>query len=107
MCLMMRTPLLLTPPVKRWECTRCDRTHVTREAQPHTPFHPCPGLAGLTAPLTPHGERVKVEARMREDYEGDELVTRDDQGRPVMAVQVTRDDGTDVAVFAPTAKVEM
>lgn len=100
-------PVGLIPPERRWVCSRCDHTHVTHETRPHTPFHPCRGLAGLTSPMTPFGERVNVTTKMREDYIGDEVVTRDGEGRPVMAVEVERDDGTDVSVFAPMAKVDM
>lgn len=88
-------------------CSRCDHTHVTHDARPHTPFHPCRGLAGLTSPMTPFGERVKVTVVEREDWVGDEAVTRDGEGRPVMAVNVEREDGNDVAVFAPMAKVDV
>lgn len=56
--------------------------------------------------MTPFGERVDVTVRVREDYEGDELVTRDADGRPVMAINVERDSGNDLAVFAPAARVE-
>jgi hypothetical protein len=94
---------LLAAPEHRWECPNCDLTSVTREAQPHTRFHSCPGLAGLSAPMVPAGTRCKVEALEREDYVAGELVETDGNGRPVMSVQTTRDDGTDLAVFAPTA----
>lgn len=99
-------PVDLTPPERHWVCSRCDHTFVTRESRPHTPFHPCRGLAGLTSPMTPEGERVNVTVKEREDYVGDELVTRDGEGRPIMAVNVEREDGNDVAVFAPQARVE-
>jgi hypothetical protein len=57
--------------------------------------------------MTAEGERVNVTVREREDYVGDELVTRDGEGRPIMAVTVERENGSDVSVFAPMAKVEM
>lgn len=98
--------MTLTPPERRWVCSRCDHHHVTHESRPHTPFHPCRGLAGLTSPMTPEGERVHVSVHEREDYVGDEVVTRDGNGRPIMSIQVERDGGTDVSVFAPQAKVE-
>jgi ribosomal protein L35AE/L33A len=56
--------------------------------------------------MTREGERVNVTVREREDYVGDEVVTRDGEGRPIMAVNVERAHGNDVAVFAPMAKVE-
>lgn len=88
---------------QRWECPNCPATDVTRQAQPHTRFHACPGLNGLTAPMVPAGTRCKVEAVEREDYINGDLVQVDGQGRPVMSVITTRDDGQDCAVYAPTA----
>jgi hypothetical protein len=34
----------------RWECPNCPATHLTTEAQPHIPYHNCPGLRGILAP---------------------------------------------------------
>lgn len=87
----------------RWECPNCVATDVTYEPNPHTRFHTCRGLRGLTAPMVPAGTRCKVEAVERGDWVGKELVQTDGEGRPVMNVTTTRDDGTDVAVFAPCA----
>lgn len=87
-----------------WVCPNCPGQDVTREVRPHTRFHACPGLRGLTAPMVPAGTKCKVEAREREDYVGREIVQLDPQRRrPVMSVVTTRDDGQDVIVFAPTA----
>ena len=93
-------PLLASE--QHWTCPNCPVQDVTRNGETNR-MHTCAGLAGLTAPLVPAGVRAKVEAQVREDYVGRELVTLDDNGRPVMSVLTTRDDGTDVAVFAPTA----
>lgn len=93
---------LLAPPEQRWECPNCDFQDVTREARVHTRMHPCHGLRGLTAPMVPAGTRCKSEVHEREDYIGTERVQLH-EGRPVMNVTVTRDDGQDAAVFAPTA----
>lgn len=101
----MRSVPLLAPPERRWECPNCDLTSVTREHRPHTRFHACRGLRGLTAPMVPAGTRCKVERREREDWVGKELVTLDGEGRPAMSVVTTRDDGIDCAVFAPCATV--
>lgn len=100
----MRAPLLKIE--HRWACSKCDQTHVSREARPHTPFHPCRGLAGLMTPFVPAGTRCKVEAHEREDYIGKELVQVDGHGRPIMNVTITRDDGQDCTVYAPTATIE-
>ena len=98
----MRVPLLADPE-RHWECPNCPATDVTREAQPHSRFHNCPALAGLSAPMVPAGTRAKVTAHEREDYVGNEDVQLDGNGRPIMSVVTTRDDGQDVAVYAPTA----
>lgn len=90
-------------PTHRWGCPNCGATHTTSELRPHTPFHPCRGLLGLNAPMVPAGTRCKVEAVERGDYLNGDIVTRDGNGRPVMAVVTTRDDGQDCAVMAPVA----
>lgn len=88
---------------QHWVCPNCPLREVTREAKPHTRFHACRGLRGLTAPMVPAGTVCKVEAVIREDYVGGEMVQTDGEGRPVASVVTTRDDGNDVVVFAPTA----
>lgn len=93
----------LLRPEQRWSCPNCTATDVTHEAAPHTRMHACRGLRGLTAPMVPDGTRCKVEAVEREDYLNGDLVTVDGEGRPVMSVITTRDEGTDVAVYAPCA----
>lgn len=98
----MTGAVLLAPPEQRWECPNCPLEGVTREPRAHTRMHPCRGLGGLTAPMVPAGTRCKVVAVERDDYIAGEDVPLHD-GRPVMAVRTTRDDGEDVAVFAPTA----
>lgn len=91
-------------PEQRWECPNCEQTAVTREAKPHTRFHSCRGLRGITAPLVPAGTDCKVEAVERGDWVGAETVQSDGEGRPVMAVVTTRADGSnDCAVLAPCA----
>ena len=98
----MSLPLLATE--RRWFCPNCKKEDITREARPHTRFHACPKLRGLTAPMLPAGTRAKVELVEREDYVGDEKVQVDPEwGRPVMAVRTTRDNGQDTVVFAPVA----
>jgi len=93
----------LLTPVTRWTCPNCPLESVTHEAQPHTRYHTCPGLKGLTAPMVEAGTRAKVTAVEREDYIGNETVQLSPEGRPVMAVVTEREDGNDVTVFAPTA----
>ena len=96
------TPLIRA--VNRWYCPNCQREDITHEPRPHSRFHICPKLRGLTAPMVPAGTKAKVELREREDYVGGDLVQLDpERQRPVMSVVTTRDNGQDVAVFAPTA----
>jgi hypothetical protein len=97
----MTVPLLSAE--HRWACPNCDATHVTREPRPHTPFHPCRGLNGLSAPFIVAGTKAKVEAVERGDWIRNEDVQTDGEGRPVMSVVTTRDDGQDCTVYAPTA----
>jgi hypothetical protein len=97
---------------QRYYCPNCDEkdVHVGAPLQPGQTsgrFHACAGLAGLTAPLILEGVRCKVEAHEREDYIGDELLTYDGNGRPIMNVTVTRDNGQDCAVFAPCINVPL
>ena len=87
-----------------WVCPNCDKEDVTHEPRPHSRFHTCRGLRGLTAPMVPAGTKCKVEAIEREDYVGTEMVQLDpERGRPVMSVVTTRDNGRDTVVFAPSA----
>lgn len=94
---------ILALPNNSWWCPNCGAKDVTHELRPHTRFHTCPKLRGLTAPMLPEGVKGKVEARDREDYVGKEMVQKDANGRPVMSVVTTRDEGQDCLVFAPTA----
>lgn len=88
-----------------WTCPNCPASVVT-EGQANR-FHVCPGLRGILAPLVLEGVRCKVVAEVREDYIGREDVRCDSEGLPVMAVRTVRDDGDDLAVFAPTAHMRM
>lgn len=99
----MDLPIIPTP-VRRWECNHCDTTSVTREAQPHSEFHCCPGFGGLSMPMVEEGSGARTRVVERTDYIGGEDVTFAN-GRPVMAVITDRPDGSnDVAVYAPTAQ---
>lgn len=96
--------MTIITPVRRWGCPHCKQTAITRDAEPHTRFHRCAGLKGITAPFIEEGVRVQVTALEREDYVGDDVVQTDETGRPVRAVQTEYLDGhTDLAVLAPTA----
>ena len=90
-------------PTQHWVCPNCTFEDVTHEAQPHSRFHTCRGLFGITAPMVPKGTRADVRAVEREDYIGTETPQIAPNGRPVMAVVTERDDGQDAAVFAGLA----
>jgi hypothetical protein len=60
-------------------------------------------MGGLVIPLIRAGTKAKVEAVEREDFIGRELVQYSPQGRPVMAIVTTRDDGQDARVLVPCA----
>jgi hypothetical protein len=51
--------------------------------------------------------RCKVEAKVREDYVGTDHAQYDEDGRPVSAVETTRDEGNHVAVLAPCVDMRM
>lgn len=94
---------VILDPERRWECPNCDRTHVDRRTDGKTPYHPCAGLRGLSAPYVAAGTRAKVESVERGDWVGKDRVQVDGEGRPVMAIVTTRDDGQDCTVLAPAA----
>jgi hypothetical protein len=98
-------------PVHRWYCPNCKATDVTHEARPHSRMHTCPKLGMLSLPMdllmVPEGTRAKVETNEREDYVGQENVFLSPTGRPVMNVVITRDEGQDCAVFAPSVSMSV
>lgn len=96
--------MTLVSTVRQWYCPACDFEDMTNDPRPHTRFHACPKMRGLTTPLLPAGTKAKLEVREREDYVDGEAVQLDpERGRPVMSIVTTRDEGQDVTVFPPTA----
>jgi hypothetical protein len=96
----------MIPILATWYCPNCGLTAQLPPLKPgQTHLHTCPKLAMLSAPMIPEGIAAKVERRDREDYEGPDTghTQLDGNGRPVMSVVTTRDNGTDAIVFAPTA----
>jgi hypothetical protein len=88
----------------RWSCPNCDFTDVTWNAGPHSRFHACAGLQGLSVAMVPAGTRCKIVAVEREDYIGAEDVQYAPQTRrPVAMVVTVRDEGQDCTVYAPCA----
>ena len=102
------TPLIFQVPIQGWECPNCDTKDQFNVKPGQSRMHDCPGLGGFMAPLVPEGTRASVTKVEREDYVGSESVTYDSDGRPIMAVNVEREDGSnDRVVFAPCVNVRM
>lgn len=101
--MLERHGIPLVGTVTRWYCPACRATDVTTRAGFHQQFHTCPKNGFLAVPFVREGVKAKVETTLREDYVGQELVQLDANGKPVMNVTITRDEGMDVAVYAPTA----
>lgn len=100
---------ILTAPVPVYACPNCD-ARVRPDRMPDKPVvHPCRGMRLLMAPMYPESmveaRQVKVEPVAREDYEGRDIAQRDAEGNVVMAIEATRDEGTDRAVLVPTAVI--
>lgn len=66
-------------------------------------LHKCSGHGGMLLPMVQDGTKAKVTLVEREDYVGREDPMMH-EGRPIMAATVTREDGEDRVVFAPTAR---
>lgn len=98
------TATFLNPPEHRWQCPSCLGLHVTREARPHTPMHPCPALGGLTAPFVEvHGTELAHGAARHVVVEREDYIGGSNAGR-TMALRTERADGSnDCTVYAPTA----
>lgn len=94
--------ILLQPREQFWDCPMCGAVDRTARAEVHTRFHACKALGGLDAPMVPRGVKADVRVHERQDYIGTEDVPLVD-GRPIAAVETVRDDGNDMAVYAPTA----
>lgn len=88
-----------------WVCAACDARTMTETLPAKPILHPCKGMRLLLTPMIREGTVAKAETTEREDYVGTELVQTDAEGRPVMNVRITRDEGEDLVVFAPTAQV--
>lgn len=88
---------------RHWECPNCTIKAITRKATAPMPMHTCRGLKGLNAPMVPEGTKCKVEAMEREDYVKKDDVHYDGEGKAIMSIVTTRDDGQDCAVLVPCA----
>jgi len=95
---------MLLNALRDWYCPNCGLQDRTQGVVPNR-YHQCPKLHGILAPMLPAGLRAKVTAHERPDYEGDALVQRDAEGRPIYMVETIRDEGSDAIVFPDTARV--
>lgn len=88
-----------------WACPNCLVTERTRPVPPNAArMHDCAGLHGLTAPLVQAGTDCKVIAVERGDYLRDSEQRTGDNGKPYMAVETHRGDGSnDTYAFAEVA----
>jgi hypothetical protein len=86
-----------------WHCPNgCFCTERTPALPPNsTRYHVCPKLHGLNAPLTRVGADVKVTAVERETYLGKEIQTMGDDGKPYMAINTERADGSNDRIVHP------
>lgn len=89
--------------ITEWYCPACGAEDMTKEVRPHVRGHVCPKRGFLSFAMVPKGTKAKIVAVEREDYVGKDLVRKDSNNRPVMAILTIRDDGQDATVYAPTA----
>jgi hypothetical protein len=97
--------VVLLDTYQDWSCPNCGLSDRTRPMPANASrFHPCPKLHGLTAPLIRAGMDCKVVAIERGDYLNGSIQRTGDDGKPYMAVETVRADGSnDRAAFAELA----
>jgi hypothetical protein len=101
---------LLRRPFEEWHCPNGCHCRETLPALPPgaTRYHNCPNLHQLSAPLVRAGADCKVEAIEREDYIGDQVQARGDDGKVYMAITTRYADGrNDLAVNAGLATAKL
>lgn len=96
----------LIPVEQTWACQDCP-TRIRARVGTQTPLHPCPAHNGVRLPMLAEGERGDLRLKVRDDYVGNEDVSYDEQGRPICAAEIVREDGNDVWAYAPAARVEV
>jgi hypothetical protein len=98
---------------RSYEDLYCPNCGLSERVSPPMPpgsskFHNCPRLHMLSAPLVPVEMDCKVEAVEREDYLGDEIQNKGEDGKPYQAIKTTRADGSnDLAVNAGLAHADL
>lgn len=103
---MTRVPLLVAS--QDWYCPNCSTGETTKPMPGFAaPFHQCPGLHGLNAPLVRAGVRCAVVAEERQDYLAGDVQATGDDGKPYMSVRTIRDDGEDLLVNAGLARARL
>lgn len=91
---------------RRWQCNSCGRLHVTKSStEVQTPMHQCAAMAGTWVPFVPAGTDAVIRVEERQDYIGKDTVFFDTNGRPIMSVYTTREDGEDCHILAPTVNM--
>jgi hypothetical protein len=92
-----------------WECPSCGRQHVSKASlnSVQTPMHACGALAGAWVPFVQAGTKAHHRLQEREDYVGTDTPFVDANGRVIMSVYTTRDDGEDCHILASTANVNV
>lgn len=86
---------------QEWYCPHC--TEAARTVDAAIPMHRCVSTKGLLTPLIREGTTAKIEVVERQDYIGKEKAQSDADGRPIMSVVTTRDEGQDCVVFPAAA----
>jgi hypothetical protein len=88
-----------------WACPNCGLTERTVAQPPNSArMHTCPRLHNLTAPMVIAGTDCQVIAVERADYLNGAIQRTGDDGKPYMAVETRRPDGSnDLVVFAECA----
>jgi len=95
---------MILSSTRLWVCGRC-RTERLEPSSAAIPMHNCPGLGMLSVPLIADGDQADVRILEREDYIGEEQGLQMVNGRPIMATETRRPDGSNDVVVYPGVAV--
>lgn len=98
---------ILSVPPKNWYCPACDKQHVTKISDPHSPLHQCPKFRGAWIPFVEAGMDAGFRVNYRQDYLGKDTAITDGDGNVVQSVTTQRENGEDCTIFAPSANVNL